>query len=410
MRILFVCPHFTPDLHAATGEVMTKLVESLAARGHELTVVTSLPWYKGHSVDKAWRGRPWRKEKTAWGRIIRVWPFPTSKNSIAARAAGFVGFTALASAAALTAGKHNVVMGMSPPLFLGDAAYLAAKRSKAPFVFNTQDIFPDVAVELGALTNAKVISLAKKYEAAMYRRSDAITVLSDDQAANVRAKISSQSAKKVHIIHNFVDLEKVQPRPKEGSYRRRHGLSGKFVVMYSGNVGLSQSFDLVRSAAEHWQHNQNIVFVINGEGSGRPQVDRWAQAMPNVKVVNFGPRREVSSILGAADVHLVLLKKGLSKSSTPSKLYGILAAGRPVLASVDEGCEVANVIERAGVGLSVGPEKTNDFLVALETLMNDQEQLQVMGKRARIFAEEWLSAEKQAEMYEQLFVQLCDKR
>jgi len=90
MRLLVFCPHFRPDLHAATGEVMTKLVESLAARGHQIDVVTSLPWYRDHDVEPDWRGRPVRIERTSWGRIVRVWPFPTDKTNLVARAVAFL--------------------------------------------------------------------------------------------------------------------------------------------------------------------------------------------------------------------------------------------------------------------------------------------------------------------------------
>ena len=115
---------------------MTQLVESLAGRGHRITVVTSLPWYRGHEVEPEWRGRPWRRESTEWGEIVRVWPFPTDKTNIPARALGFGGMTSLAAALGLTVERPDVVMAMSPPIFLGDAAWLVARRWRVPFVLN----------------------------------------------------------------------------------------------------------------------------------------------------------------------------------------------------------------------------------------------------------------------------------
>jgi colanic acid biosynthesis glycosyl transferase WcaI len=415
MKILLLCPHFEPDLHAATGEVMTKLVDGLAKRGHRITVVTSLPWYHGHQVAAEWRGRPWRSETTDWGRIIRCWPFPTTKNNIPARALGFVGQTTLATALASMTGTHDVVMGMSPPIFMGDAAWIMAKRSRAPFVFNTQDIFPDIAVSLGALSNKRVIELAQRYEKAIYRRADAITVLSSDQAANVSAKIGDKGTdaayhRKVHIIHNFVDLDRIRPVDRENAYRERYGLSGKTVVMYSGNVGLSQSFELVRQAAIHWADEPSIQFVINGEGAAHAAVAEWAEPLPNVTMIPFGPRSDVPEILGAGDIHLVLLRTGLAASSTPSKLYGILAAGRPVLASIDEGSEVCNAVRDAGCGLSVGPDDQWAFNQALEKLLSDRDELAEMGRRGRAYAESCLSPAAQAEAYESLFLRLVADR
>jgi colanic acid biosynthesis glycosyl transferase WcaI len=409
MRIQLQCPHFEPDLHAATGEVMTKLVMSMVERGHQVDVVTSLPWYKDHDVEPEWRGRPVKREQTEWGTISRAWPFPTDKSKITSRALGFAGFTGLVTACALALPKPDVVMGMSPPIFLGDSAWAVAKRHGIPFVFNVQDIFPDVAVDLGALTNTKVIKVAAKHEANLYSRADAVTVLSNDQQDNVMGKLPLDQGDKVRIIHNFADTERIRPTGKDTPYRHKHGLGGKTVIMYSGNVGLSQSFDLVQAAAEHFKSRPDIHFVINGEGAARPEVDSWAANYLNVTVSDFTPREKVGEVLGAADLHLVLLKKGLAKSSTPSKLYGILAAGRPVLASIDSGSEVANTIDKAGAGVAVPPDSPAEFISALERLVSAPEDLRDMGIRARDFIETWYSPQAQAESYEALFLELTGK-
>lgn len=406
MRLQLHCPHFQPDLHAATGEVMTKLVMSMVERGHQVDVITSLPWYKNHSVEPEWRGRPVRRDTTDWGSITRIWPFPTDKAKISSRAVAFASFTALVTACALTRPKPDVVMGMSPPIFLGDSARVIAKRHRVPFVFNVQDIFPDVAVDLGALTSTKVINLAHKHEAGLYRSAGAVTVLSNDQQANVASKLPADQRDKVRIIHNFADTERVKPMAKENPYRVKKRLLGKTVVMYSGNVGLSQSFDLVQAAAKHFASRPEVHFVINGEGAARPAVESWAENLNNVTVSDFAPREKVNEVLGAADLHLVLLKKGLAKSSTPSKLYGILAAGRPVLASIDVGSEVANIVAKAGAGRAVAPDNPADFVATLDQLLDDKEELEEMGRRGREFIELWFSPGAQAEAYEALFSEL----
>ncbi len=410
MRLLLLCPHFEPDLHAATGEVMSRLVHALADRGHQIDVVTSLPWYKDHAVDPAWTGRPVRTETTDFGSIVRVYPFPTDKNDLVARAAGFVGFTGLLTACSLKRPRPDVVMAMSPPIFLGEAGWLAATRYRAPFVFNVQDIFPDVAVDLGALTNPKVIAAARRYERSLYRRADAVTVLSEDQAANVRAKLDGDPDGRVAIIKNFVDPDRVRVIEGDTDYRRAHGLDGKTVVMYSGNVGLSQAFDLVKSASDHFADRPEVHFVINGEGAGRPGVDAWAAERANVTVSDFAPREAVSDVLGSADLHLVLLKRGLARSSTPSKLYGILAAGRPCLAAIDEGSEVTLTLADAGAGVSVPPEDPAAFISALEALLADPARMEAMGRAGRAHLESCLTPAAQAEAYESLFDTLRSKR
>ena len=408
MKLLLLCPHFEPDLHAATGEVMTKLVHALADRGHEVDVVTSLPWYRGHRVHDEWRGRPWRVHRADHGRVIRVWPFPVDKNNIPARAVGFGGFTSLATGAALTLGRPDVVMAMSPPIFLGDAGWLVARRWRVPFVFNVQDIFPDVAVDLGALNNERVIELARRHERSVYRRADAVSVLSTDQERNVAAKMVAGDRHKVRIIPNFADTDRVRVVDNDTPYRAANGLGDRLVVMYSGNVGLSQSFDLVRAAADHFADRADLHFVINGEGAARDEVDRWAQVRPNVTTTDFAPRDQVSDTLGAADLHLILLKAGLARSSTPSKLYGILAAARPVLASIDVDSDVARIVTDADAGLVVPPDDPPAFIAALEQLVADRGDLRRRGANGRAVLDERFTVDAQAASFEALFTELIN--
>jgi colanic acid biosynthesis glycosyl transferase WcaI len=422
MRLLVLCPHYAPDT-APTGEVMTSIGTELVARSHELHVVTSLPWYQRHRIEPGWGGRVVRHEDTEWGRITRVNPFPTDKRNIPARALGFAGFTGLAGMTSVSprvsrAGGRRVrpdaVLAMSPPLTLGAAGWLAARRWRVPYVFNIQDVFPDVAVELGAITNPTVIRAASWLERWSYRRADAVTVLSDDLRDNLAAKIEGSVADpldRIRVIPNFVDTQAIRPAdPEAGAYRREHDLVGRQVVMYAGNVGFSQSLDLLLAAARALVDRPEVVFVINGGGSARPDLERAAVGLPNVRFVDFQPKERLAEVLAAADIHVVPLRRGLARSSVPSKTYSILAAGRPVVASVDEGTEVARVVERAGAGMAVPPDDPGAFAAAVTKLLDGPEQAWEMGAAGRAFVERWASPAAIAERYEALFDELRARR
>ncbi len=415
MRLLVLCPHFSPDT-APTGEVMAAIAGGLVDRGHELHIVTSLPWYEHHRVEPGWTGRPVRHEDTAWGRITRVHPFPTDKRNIPARAAAFAGFTVLSSGLALwgrPGARPDAVLSMSPPLTLGGAGWLAARRWGVPFVFNIQDVFPDVAVELGAITNPRVIRAASWLERWSYRRADAVTVLSDDLRDNLVAKIAGtvpDAHDRIRVIPNFVDTERIRPADPDNAYRRQYDLVGKRVVMYAGNVGLSQSLDLVLAAARKLADRTDVVFVVNGGGSGRAPLEEAATGLDNVRFVDFQPKERLPEVLAAGDVHVVPLRRGLARSSVPSKTYSILAAGRPIVASIDEGTEVARVVEEAGAGLAVPPDDPDAFTHALATLLDDQARSRAMGAAGRAFVERWVSPAAVAERYEALFDELVARR
>lgn len=419
MNLLVLCPHFDPDV-APTGTVMSRIAYELIDRGHRLHVVTSLPWYQQHAIEAGWDGQLVRTEKTEWGRISRVHPFPTDKRNIPARALAFGGFTALATlVGTFSRVRPDAVLAMSPPLTLGMAGRIVATARRAPLVFNIQDVFPDVAIELGLLSGDRVIKGARALERLSYRISDAVTVLSDDLADNVRAKITSGlegdqarlQAEKVRVIPNFVDTKAIRPSARENSYREQYGLIGKSVVMYAGNVGFSQSLDLVLDAARAFLESRpDVVFVINGGGSARPDLEREAADLPNVRFIEMQPIERLPEVLAAGDVHVVPLRAGLAWSSVPSKLYSILAAGRPIVASVDPGTEVQRTIERAGAGLSVPPENPTAFRAALAELLDDRERSDRMGASGRVFVERWASPAAVAESYENLFAELINRR
>ena len=165
---------------------MSAIVNNLGEMGHELHVVTALPWYRDHAVEEGWEGKLTQVEERPWGKITRVHPFPTDKTNIAARAAAFAGFTAIGLVSAITDRfSPDIVFAMSPPLSLGVAGWMAAKRRGVPFVFNIQDVFPDVAIETGTISSPKVIRAAKKLEKFVYDKADVVTVLSEEMQRNV---------------------------------------------------------------------------------------------------------------------------------------------------------------------------------------------------------------------------------
>ena len=410
MRLLVICPHYEPDV-APTGVVMTAICDELLEAGHEVEVVTSLPWYEHHRVEPEWRGRLTRDEQRDGVRITRVHPFPTDKGNIPARAAAFAAFTSLATLVALfRRNRPDGVLAMSPPITLGLAGALVARLRRVPFVFNIQDVFPDVAIEVNAISSPRLIRLARALERFTYRRSDAVTVLSADLRDNVVAKIGAGSRTRVRVIPNFVDTTGIRPAPRDNSYRTDFGLGDRTVVMYAGNVGFSQPLSLMVEAARELRDREDLVFVINGGGSGRPSIEAEARDLPNLVFVDFQPKERLPEVLAAADVHVVALKEGLARSSVPSKLYSILAAGRPVLAAIDSGTEVARVVGAAGAGRAVPPADVRGFRESLVELIEGADLRAEMGRRGRAFVEEWVSPAGVAAAYADLFAELRSRR
>ena len=353
-----MCPHFRPDT-APTGTVMTRIVDELAARGHTLHVVTALPWYRDHAVDAGWRVPVGDRERTAWGSITRVNPFPGGdKRNLARRALGFAGFSVLAGGAGLAAGgttaRADAVIAMSPPLTLGVTGRLVAWWHRAPLVFNIQDVFPDAAAATGAISDRRVLAAASALERWSYRLADAVTVLSDDLAANVRGKLPASRAATVHVIPNFVDAGRIHPADRLTPYRRELGIGDEPVVLYAGNVGFSQPLSLLLDAARRLPH---VTFLINGEGSRLAELRDEAAGLANVRFGGYVPEGRLVELLATGDIHVVALHRGLAHVSVPSKTYSTLAAGRPLVASIDAGTAVPAAARRVGRGCQRGTRR-----------------------------------------------------
>jgi colanic acid biosynthesis glycosyl transferase WcaI len=407
LRIAVLCPHFTPDT-APTGEVMTKIVVELAALGHELHVVTALPWYRGHAIEHGWEGRWIRREATEWGSITRVNPFPgADKRNIVRRAAGFAGFGVLAELASLRGGRVDAVIAMSPPLTMGLTGWGTHLVRRGPLVFNVQDVFPDAAVQTGAITNRWIIAVAKWLERVSYRRADAVTVLSEDLADNVRAKVPVSRQADVRVIPNFVDTEFIRPQDRMTTLRGELGIGSETVVLYAGNVGFSQSLDMVVEAA---RATPSVTFLINGDGAALQSLRDQADGLANVRFSGYQPTKRLPEVLATGDIHLVPLRSGLGRVSLPSKTYSALAAGRPVLASIDEGTEVPRILQESGAGLAVPPDDLVAFQGALQRLVDDPERREEMAARGRRWVEDIASPAAVARAYADLIVELNHRR
>lgn len=409
--IVVLCPHFAPDT-APTGAVMTRIVEEFVAAGEQVHVVTALPWYRSHAIDDGWGGRLVRRETTAWGTITRVHPFPgKSKSNLVRRALGFAAFSAVSGVRTLCAGgirrRPSAVIAMSPPLTLGLTGWLAARLRRCPMIFNIQDVFPDAAVETGAITNSRVIAMARWLERISYARADAVVVLSDDLRRNVASKVHTRDTSKVRVIPNFVDADAIRPADRMTSLRRDLGIDDRLVVMYAGNVGFSQSLGLLLDAARALP---DVAFVVNGDGSARAQLEAEARGLDNVIFSGYQPQERVPEVLATADVHVVPLRRGLGSVSVPSKTYSILAAGRCVVAAIDEGTEVTRIIANSGAGVAVPPDDPELFVDALRKVLADSAARDQMGASGRRWVETHVSPASVASSYLSLVDELLLRR
>ena len=407
MRLLVISPHFEPDT-APTGIIVTSLVEQWLEQGHQIEVITSLPWYEKHEVENQWKGRLFRKEEKESLTVTRLHPFPQDKNKLLRRLVGFLAFSFLALIASVSKkGPFDAVIVISPPLTLGTVGKAAAVRHRCKLLLNLQDIFPDIAITLGKIKSRSSIKVLEKYEKLTYSGTDSITVLSKDLEKNVNKKIESiKNPPQITVIPNFLISSSIKPQDRLTEYRKEHHLGEKFVVMYAGNLGNSQSFELITDAAKKHEDRDDIVYVINGGGVMSSSLKQQANNLRNLVVIGYQPIERLPEVLATADLHLVPLRTGLGGMSVPSKIYSVFAAGRPVIASVDPGTEIERIVIESEGGIVLPPDDFESFISAVEKLIEDSEMLKEMGHKARFWLENCYSSKTVADSYLDLIRQL----
>jgi colanic acid biosynthesis glycosyl transferase WcaI len=409
LRILFLSMYFAPDT-AANAVIMTELVEELSELGHEITVVSAFPHYGTNKIWDEYKGKLFQSGRYGRARVFRTYLYvPKDKTGFAGRVLNYLSFNLFSTLLGLFSGKYDVIFAPSPPLTIGLSAWLISRLKRVPYVYNVQDIYPDIAVRLGILTNQKAIKAFQLLEKFVYKRAAAISVLSSGFQQNLLRK--GVEPGKLAVIPNFVDVDFVRPLPKDNPFSCQQGLHNKFTVMYAGNVGLSQGLETVLEAADQLRDLGNLVFLVVGNGAAKEALERQAGEMglPNISFLPFQPRECLPEMYASADVSLVIIREGVANESVPSKTYTILASGRPVIAAIDPGSETWNLIEEAGCGICIRPEDPTALAWAVRELYNDAAARARYGENGRCFVVKNYTRQKIAHQYHRLFTGLKSK-
>ena len=303
------------------------------------------------------------------------------------RAANYLTYFASANLASLRIDRPDVVVALTDPPIIGLSALWTARRAGAAFVFLCEDIFPEVAALLEDFHNPLVNRTLDRINRHLLRRADAVVAL----GSRMRSRLVDEKgadASRVHVIHNWADCEAIVPGEKDNAFTRAHGLGDRFVLMHSGNVGLSQNLDVLIAAADRLRSKPRLVILIVGEGAKRASLEQdvLRRGLSNVRFLTYQPKDALHDSFASADAFLVALRPGIEGFIVPSKLYGILAAGRPYVAAVDPTCEAAEIARQYHCGVLAAPDSPDDLADKIAALHDDPAAVRVMGRNARAAA------------------------
>ncbi len=399
MHLLILAESFPPETKSAST-LFFELAESLVKKGYQVSVVTRLPKY--NVADGSLTGN------LSGIKVHRCRTLSLPRNIPLIRGLEHFLLAVIFFLAGLRIGKTDAVLVYSPPLPLGIAGYWLGRIRRCPVVVNIQDLYPKTVIDLGLLKNKLLIKISKMMESFIYRQADLLTVHSDGN----KKYVDEHGALASEIVHNWVDAGLIKPGPKDNEFSRTYKLTDKFVVSFAGVMGFAQGLDVVIEAANLLKDEQQIIFLLVGDGVKQAGLARKAKQLEleNVVFVPTQPLKKYPQVLQASDVCLVTLRQDLAAPAVPGKLLSIMASGKPVLASVPLAGDAPKVIEHYQAGLTVAAGEPELLAQALIKLYNNASLREKMGQNGRNAALEVFSREKAVEHYDRIFNKLLERQ
>ena len=399
-RLLVLNQYYWPGVEA-TAHLLTQLCEALAA-DYDVTVITGR--LLGREDDPDY-------ERLNGVEVIRVHSTAFDRSDLFRRAVNYFTYLGRALRRGLRATAWpDLVLCMTDPPMVGDAALLVARRYRVPLVVVSQDVFPEIAVELQRLRNPFLVRLLGVLTRFYLRRADAVVAIGETMRERLEAK--GVKPQRLRVIPNWVDANAVTPQPRDNAWAQANGLDGRFVVMHSGNVGHAQDLETLVRASTSLDDLEQLAVVLIGFGARHAHLVRLAADLGADKVsfLDYQPREVVPQSLSSADVHFVGLGRGLSGYVVPSRVYGILAAGKPIIASVDEESETARLVRDSGAGIVIPPGRPDLVAEEIRRAAAGDYDLAEMGRRGREWVEAEGGRERAVERYRALLDELLVRR
>jgi len=395
-KLLVLNQYYWPGVEA-TAQLLSQLCEALA-RDYDVTVVTGN--LHGHDLPM--------EEMRNGVRIVRVRSTSYERSQLHLRAANYASYLGDSILTALRGERPDLVLCMTDPPVVGDIGLLVARRFGAPLLVISQDVFPEIAERVKRLEQPLVIGALRRLVGLYLKRADRVVAIGETMKLRLEQKGTPEG--RVVVIPNWVDTSELAPQGRHNAWSREQGLDDAFVVMHSGNVGHAQDLDTLVRAATFLRDLDALQILVVGFGARHGELTRLAERLEVTRTVRFlgyQPRERLSLSLASADLHYVGLARGLAGYVVPSRVYGILAAGRPVLVSADAESETVRLVEESGCGLVVPPGRPELVAGVVRDVVEGRVSLDGMGQNGRDWVEREADRSVAFERYRRLVGELA---
>jgi glycosyltransferase involved in cell wall biosynthesis len=382
VRILLLNLYYPPDT-SATAKMARSVAEALSI-SHKVTVLCGRPAYEPTER------RPWhlfQTEQAGSVRIIRAGSTDFPRWDMKKRMMNYLSYVVLTIPRALFV-PCDVVVAMTDPPFQGIVGAIVALLKRKPYVYNIRDIYPDMAVGGSIVQPGRLAKTWEKLHRWALRRAARVIVLGEDMRARIIGKGVEPS--RVLVVRDGTEIPPPNaplPVPDPEVVRTIRG-SFSFVVVHAGNLGFYGAWNTLVTAARNLA-NEGVGFVFVGDGAQRAQIEALATGSGNIRFLDFFPASKIPSVLAAADAHVITVKRGLEGVVVPSKMYGILAAGKPIVAVAPKETDAVSLGLQRGFAVAADPDRPAELVSAVRALASDANKLKKMGDAARAAATDY---------------------
>ncbi len=379
VRILLLNLYYPPDT-SATAKMAETVVTALA-REHDVTILCGRPSYDP-SERRAWR--LFQTEAQGSLRIVRVGSTDFPRFNMKKRVLNYLTYTLLVIPRSLFV-SCDVVLAMTDPPFAGIVGALVAMLKRKPYFYNIRDMYPDMAVGGSIVAPGLLARVWEKLHRWALRRAAGVIVLGEDMRNRIIAK--GVRAERIEIVRDGTEILPIDaPRPQlDAEVIRQIRGDFRFVLLHAGNIGFYGAWETLIAAARQLV-GDGIGFVFVGEGAQRDEVQSAAIGVLNVRFLPFFPGNKIPSVLAAADAHIITVKRGLEGVVVPSKMYGIIAAGKPIVAVAPRESDAVALGEKSGFGVAADPNRPDEVASVIREISRDPERMERMGKAAQAAA------------------------
>ena len=402
-HLLVYAHYYYPDV-ASTGQILKELCEGLDET-FDITVICVVPSYTG-KIENKYKEKKYYYEDINGIKVIRVRVPEFSKANKKSRILNLLAYFFRAIWATLKSGKQDYVFSISQPPILGGLLGVIGKYIKgAKFIYNIQDFNPEQTMAVGYTKNKLLLNLVMWLDKLSCRLSDKVIVVGRDMQDTLKKRFKNKKVPTNTFINNWIDEKEIYPLPSNDKkvleFKKKYELENKTVIMYSGNIGLYYDLENLIKVIGKFKDRNDVVFVFIGEGTVKEKLVYYVNEnnLTNVKFIPYQPKEDLIYSLNAADIHWVVNAKGIKGVSVPSKLYGVMAAGKTVLGVLEEGSEARLIIEECGCGVCIEPSQYDVIYNEINNILNNVEKYKELGIKGKEYIDKFIKKDVAIDKY-----------